>query len=99
MTKIVQVLRHARLSSHATPDTVDVATIGGGPYISSPNEKHGGAFDSVPDRRQQQAGRDMAKIDAEQARIAAALRKQEIGDARIATERNIGKWIEKLEAR
>ena len=77
-----------------TPDTVGASTIGGEPYISSLNDRHGVALDSVTDRRQQQAGRDMAKIEAEQARIAAALRKQEIGDARIATERNIGKWIE-----
>ena len=98
-TKIVQVLRQAGLSSHATPDTVGASIIGGEPYISSLNDKHGAALDSVADRRQQQAGRELAKTEAEQARIAAALRKQETGDARTARERHTGKWIEKLEAR
>ena len=44
-TKIVQVLRQAGLSSHATPDTVGASTIGGEPYISSLNDKHGAALD------------------------------------------------------
>ena len=98
-TKIVQVLRQAGLSSHATPDTVGASTIGGEPYLSSLNDKHGAALDSVTDRRQQQAAREIAKTEAEQARIAAALRKQETGDARTARERHTGKWIEKLEAK
>ena len=50
-TKIVQVLRQAGLSSHATPDTVGASTIGGDPYISSLNDKHGAALDSVTDRK------------------------------------------------
>ena len=98
-TKIVQVLRQAGLSSHATPDTVGASTIGGELYLSSLNDKYGAALDSMTDRRQQQAAREIAKTEAEQARIAAALRKQETGDARTARERHTGKCIEKLEAK
>ena len=74
-TKIVQVLKQAGSSSHATPDTVGASTIGGEPYVSTLNDKHGVALDSVIDIRQQQAGRELATFDAEQAKIAAALKK------------------------